>query len=288
MPLVGVIVERRASREPPNLAELRIWIARLLTNYERYLVEEKLSLSKREQKNLHKRLEALRQTYQGEPQGSGKDRLRELIASGVVTYGFDGSDASLEKVPEQLMVELVTFALWPVILAPKLPGSWFEDLQEISSPQLATLVTHARLSQTTGSRMSVQTFERAVSAVQFAGGLLKLFDDLNDPRRGGPALTAVVLADSGSVPPKHATPKAIVLWSLSAAAAGVIGNRADDALAAAWDWLIDNGTSNTASHGHSSSGSSADAGSSGGHHPNNNQSGEGLVRVVEDFFKSIF
>ncbi|MBS2966544.1 hypothetical protein KGA66_26125 [Actinocrinis puniceicyclus] len=221
----------------------------MIINYERYLVEEKLSLGKREQKKLRKRLEALRQTYQGDPQGSGKDRIRELIASGVVTYGFDGSDASIEMLPEQIMVELVTYALWPVIIAPKLPGSWFEDLQEISSSQLATLVTHARLSRTTGSGMSVQTFERAVATVQFASGLLNLFEDLNDPHRGGPALTAVVLADSGSIPPKHASPKAIVLWTLSAAAAGVIGNRADAALGAAWDWLVDNGTSNTASHG---------------------------------------
>ncbi|MGW7420705.1 hypothetical protein ACWGJB_11670 [Streptomyces sp. NPDC054813] len=185
--------------------------------------------------------------------------------------------------PEQVAVDFATFALWPIVEAPKLPEDWAEALQRITSEPVARIVMHARVSRHQGSPMTVMQFSRALAAVPVAAGILALLHDLNDPRRGGSALTAVSLAHNGSRPPLGSSAKTLALWTLAAAASGIVGDKADAEVTGFWDWMVANVTDSHHSAGSShSSGDGPDMSNQGSHHKNNQ--GEGLVKMIENFF----
>ncbi len=283
---------------PPDLPHLTMWISRIAADYERIAEAKKENLSKKEIRNYRRVLHSVGQTCAGGPSGPSKDQLRELIAAGAVSYASHGHQLPPEPVPEQLAVDLAVYSLWPIVQVPTLPNSYFKDLTEISSEPIARLVAHARLSRSSGSPMSALAFGRALTGVNFAPGLLNLLNDLADPRRGGCAFTAIMLASTGTVPERTNRVKTAALWVLMAAAAGVIGNRADDILTGLVDWLSnptstsDRGTSDHHSSEHSGSYSEGghnahhDHHHGGSHHQG--QGGEGLARIVEDFIDGIF
>lgn len=272
-----------------DLVALRLWIARLATDYERILAEQRLPLTRKESREHRRALAAAQRTCDGLVDGPGKDRIRELIAAGAARYGLAHSSLPDELLPEEVIVDFAVHALWPLIVVPKLPKNYFEDLATISSESLARLVTHARLSRTTGSVMSPQIFAKAIAGIHFAPGVLNLLNDLADPRRGASAFTAISIASTGKVPARRQSPKAIAAWILSAAAAGVVGNRTDELATKVWDWLFEAAhTATSPGSAHGPTHSSSDVNFSHHHGQASVTRGEGLIKVVEEFIHSLF
>lgn len=276
----------RASRDDSlDLPQLRIWIARLAADYEQMTRAGSLSLTRAEKRKHQNALRSAKTSCDGKISGAGMERIRELIAVGVSRYRPIGVLPPDSLLPEQIAIDFVVSALWPLVIVPRLPKSYLDDLSQIASEPLARLVAHARLARASGLGMGSQKFGEAIANSDFAPGVLNLLNDLADPRRGGCALTAISIAGSGTTPPHRMSPKAVAVWLLSAAAAGVVGNRADDALSNLVDRLSESAHDSTASHsgGHHS----ASAGGSGGGH-GNPQQGEGLARFIEEFVHSLF
>ncbi len=223
---------------PQDLLALRLWIDRLASDYERILSEERTDLRWRERRAHRKALRSLKRTCRGGPEGSAKNRIRELIAVGIVRYGIAQAPLPQGRVPRQVIVDFTTFALWPLVITPNLTQHHFRSLAEITSQPLANLVWNARLTQGTPSTISVAAFARKLAETELAPGILNLLGDLCDPLRGGTALIAINLAATGTLPPSRRSPKAMVAWILSAAAAGIIGNRTDAEWTTLWHWLI--------------------------------------------------
>lgn len=268
-----------------DLPQLRVWISRLAADYEQMIRSGEVALTRAEKKKHRQALRSAESSCEGKVGGAGKERLRELIAVGVAKYQPVVGLPPDSLLPKQIAVDFAVSALWPLVVVPKLPKSYLDDLSQISSEPLARLVAHARIARATGPGMGVKAFGEAIANSSFASGVLNLLNDLADPRRGGCALTAVSIANSGSIPPHRKSPKVVAAWLLGAAAAGVVGNRADDALTNVVDWLGQSAHDSVASHDaahHSASGS----GAGGGH--GNPQRGEGLARFLEEFIHSLF
>lgn len=279
---------------PMDLPQLRFWLTRLASDYEKILTEKNPPLTKRQRKDHRKALASVRQTCEGSANGQGKNRVRELIAAGAISYGLSRHRPPDELIPEQLIIDFAVFALWPLIIVPKLPESYFDDLRVISSEPLARLVTHARLSRMTKSPMTAEDFARALAGSNVAAGVRNLLNDLADPQRGGCAFTAISIAGTGTVPHGRTSPKVIAMWVLAAAGAGIIGNRADDAVTKAWDWL-DNADNHAipqdgthATHHSSSSSGPQDHHSGPQDHHHQSRGGDGLLNFIDDIIRDLF
>lgn len=277
-------MERASRNGSLDLPQLRVWIARLASDYDQTLRSGQLPLTPAEKRKYRDAIRSAGNSCEGKVGGSGKERIRELIAVGVSGFHPVGELPPDSLLPEQIAIDFAVSALWPLVIVPKLPKSYLDDLSQISSEPLARQVAHARLARTSGPGMSVEAFGRAIANSAFAPGVLNLLNDLADPRRGGCALTATSIAGSGSMPPQGKSFKIAAAWLLSAAAAGVVGNRSDDALTNALDWLHQSAHNAAASHG---DGHSASADHSGGNH-GNPQRGEGAARFIEEFIHSLF
>jgi hypothetical protein len=253
------------SLDHTDLRDLWLWINRVTSDYAK--AHPHRWDSRRHKKNL----ELIRQAIEGTSKGSAKDILRGLIAAGLIRYIAAGvirykkfNHESLKEVlPGTLMLDFAVDALLPIVIAPKLPESWFDSLAKLTSPQLASLVSGARATKTARigtpkTSMDRQKFYSEVARVPFADGVLNLLDDLNNPRGGGSFLATVAIADGPGAPPKGSTPKALFRWLVEAAVGGVIGNKTDLFITHLWDWL----TKNAASGGSSSTGGSCVTGTS--------------------------
>lgn len=255
---------------------LRLWIDRLSNDAERQAAapDKKLSRAQR------KKLRGVRDTLAGNPHGSDKECIRELLATGVVRYCQRLPDLPNGRLPSQIGPELVAFALWPIVLAPRLPADWYESLAEITSPAIARLVAHVRLSGTTGAEPEFSRFISELVDVPYAFGIANLLADLSDPRRGAGALTAVAVAAEAGEPPTSRGGRVLLLWVLGAAGAGVIGNRADALDNGLWEWIEQHvdGAHHVASSG--------DHDGAGGDHQqgNHHAKGDGLISFVEHLF----
>jgi len=268
-----------------DLPQLRVLISRLAADYEQMMLARQLSLTRAEKRKHRNALRSAKNSCDGKISGAGKERIRELIAVGVSAYQPVGELPSDGLLPEQIAIDFAVSALWPLVVVPKLPKTYLDDLSQISSEPLARLVAHARIARTSGPGMGVTAFGQAIANSAFAPGVVNLLNDLADPRRGGCALAAISIANSGDMPPQRKSPKVVAAWLLSAAAAGVVGNRADDAVTNAVDWLHQSAHDSAASHGGSHHSTSA-SGSGGSH--GNPQQGEGLARFIEEFIHSLF
>jgi hypothetical protein len=96
--------------------------------------------------------------------------------------------------------------------------------------------------------MSAYYFARRLADTTLAPGILSLLGDLSDPLRGGNALIAITFAATRAKPPKHPSPKTMIIWILSAAASGVIGNNASVEWGALWHWLVSNSSTQAVDH----------------------------------------
>jgi hypothetical protein len=234
---------------PPDLPTLRLWIDRLASDYEKILAEESSHFGRREKRAHRKALSSLQRTCHGSVEGPAKSRIRELIAAGVVRYGIEQSIIPASRVPKQVIVDFSVFALWPLVITRGLPeASSFSSLQDITSERLAALVWEARASQQTSTPTSAGDFARRLADTTLAPGILNLLGDLSDPLRGGNALIAITFAATRAQPPKRPSPKTMIVWILSTAAGGVIGNNASQEWSTLWNWLMSNSSTQPVDH----------------------------------------
>ncbi len=203
--------------EHVDLRSLRLWVDRAYHDYAQLSARHSSRAERR-------RLRVLHEAVHGRV-GKGPDSLRALMAAGVVRYRERLSlpDRSL---PEALIVELVVEALWPVVVAARLPMDWLEDLSLITSPRLALLVNDARTLQDAGRKVDRTAMTRAIAGYNYSLGVLNLLDDLNDPRRGGSFLSAAAVATGVERPPidPNLSPRRMLQWILAGAvSAGAAG-----------------------------------------------------------------
>jgi hypothetical protein len=217
----------RDSRAPLDLLTLRLWVDRIATDY-RTLVDrdgDRAGVAR------VKRVDAVRAGLDDSSGASTqKDVVRRLVIAGVAAYLARARDMPRTPLPEQILLDLIVFCLWPVITAKNLPQGWQGELAEITSTRLAALVEHARATRRSGDVAAAETFARAVANRSFAEAMLTLFDDLGDPRRGGALLAAMAVA--GGVPqPPTGRGKKVFVW-----VAGAVGG------AAVLDTVLDHGS----------------------------------------------
>ena len=267
----------------PDLVRLRQWIDDLASTLDDQIADPNRLASKKQTKRHRKRLKQVQATMAATSTDGGKDQLRGLIAAGVVRCGIGLATLDSQPAPELMTLEIVTFALWPIVVASRLPDSWYDDLQEITSPSVARLVAHARLSTTSGDGPSAQRFSAALAHTPYAFGARNLIADLSDPKRGAAALTAVAVASSLGEPPQRRSGPAFVAWLLGAAAAGVIGNRTDAVALDVWGW-IERNSDGSGDRSEANSNSGGSDGDPFGHGAGNAHHSAGLLGILDDLF----
>jgi len=225
---------------PLALPDLRLWIARLAEGYGA-LVRSGDGPSRRREAAGHRRqLERLGEELAGSAgRGDGKDQLRRLLAAGAVQYLGLASSVPSAPLPEQLMVDLAVFALWPVVVTPELPDDWQDPLAELTAPRVAMLVGQVRELGVQGKSVAPEYFGRALAEKPFAQGVLALLEDLADPRGGGACLTAMSLAGRVTAPPQKAGAKAVLTWLFAAGAGAAAASEGPDLAERVWRWLQD-------------------------------------------------
>ena len=276
----------------PDLIHFRQWVDRLVTNFDGHTSASRRVQRRRTARAERRRLSDIQQSYMGSPTGKTKDVLRGLMASGVARYALSAAPAAAQTaLGDQIMLDLGVIALWPIVIAPRLPKGWFDALQELASPSVARLVAQARLSATTGQMIDASTFYRAMTRVPFAFGLINALDDLNDPRRGAGVMAALAFAGDAPEPSSGGGARQLLKWVLGASAAGaavdgIIGNRADAAFVSAWDWLVSaidsGGFDISASHGSHGSSNFDPFGSSASQR---SSQPSGLIDIIEGLFR---
>lgn len=204
----------RGRTAPLDLLTLRGWIDRIAADYRATAGTDPAHA---------KRVDSVR-TGLDDSSEENKQRniIRRMLVAGVCGYLARAEEAPRTPLPEQILLDIVVFALWPVVTAKRLPRNWQGELAEITSPRLAALVE-----QTRASKWSAEEFARAVARRSLFPAMSALFDDLGDPRRGGAMLTSMALVGGLPKPsPGHA--RKVFAWVV-----GIAGGTA--ALAAVLD-----------------------------------------------------
>jgi len=166
--------------------------------------------------------------------------VRLLISSGVLRWRVPAIQEELET-PPLLFYSLVTAALWPLIITPKLPHGWVQATQEITSPETTRLIAHMR-SLVGKEENSTIAFHFSIEIQKhiFAEGVIGLLEDLRDPQKGGGALNAIATIRDNQQPPTMDNIRELYKWLLVASAGGIIGNRSDAIVVKAMEWLSEN------------------------------------------------
>lgn len=220
---------------PFDLPQLRTWVERLAVDYGVLLA----SSPRRERARQEERIRDLRAAV-GEPASRpGKDAVRALVVAGLVEYLDVVRHAAPVPLSERVALDVVVFALWPVVQASRLPDGWEHDLAELASPRLASLVAQARRGLAEGRSLTSARFTRVVAAKPLSRGVLALFEDLADPKRGGAVITGMALATGFPEPPRGKRPKDVFGWLVACVAiAGPPEALAVDEFAdRLWEWL---------------------------------------------------
>lgn len=203
----------RGRTAPLDLLTLRRWIDRIAADHRERAEADR---------GHAERVSSVRAALDDEAAEEQRDVVRRLLVAGVCGYLAHAGDESPPRLPEQVLLDVVVFALWPVVTARKLPRDWQGQLAEITSPRLAALVERTRR-----SGGAAEEFARAVARRSLYPAMSALFDDLADPRRGGALLTSMALV--GGLPkPSTGHARTVLSWVV-----GVAGGAA--ALAAVLD-----------------------------------------------------
>lgn len=191
----GEIHHHAAPRQPLDLLTLRQWVERVAAEHSGTDRKQAAQLD-------HVRAEL------ADP--ATKDAVRRLMIAGLVGYLARPGEVPQQPVAGQILLDLVVFAVWPVVTAKKLPPGWEGDLAQLTSPRLAVLVQRARF-----ERHSAEAFTRDVANGALSSAITALFDDLADPRRGGALLTALALAGGLEAPPTgKGAGRKVAVWAL--------------------------------------------------------------------------
>jgi hypothetical protein len=197
---------------PPDLAALRTWIDSVIAAYGKATHDRGFL---REARALKHSLD------DSSTRSRSADTIRRLAAAGLTQYVRQAAAPVPDSSPEQVMLDIAVFALWPIVIAPKLPAHWPEHLAEMTSPRIAALVAQAR---SAGRQATVEKFLRLVADKPSANWILNLLEDLSDPRRGGASLTAIAVAAGLPRPPSDRNARATMAWIVAAAAGGAAGS----------------------------------------------------------------
>ncbi|MDA1359018.1 hypothetical protein O1R50_05255 [Glycomyces luteolus] len=233
-PPEGFRRDYQGASAPLDLIALRFWLERIITDYRELIGPQ----GRHRRPGPHREpahgtaavqgkhrllvLETVRGNLTHPECEEGKRALRSLAAGGIVAYLGRAPRTPSERVPEAVLLDLVVFAMWPIVTAEYLPEHWQESLAELTSPRLAALVDEARLSRGDGDPHAAETFARAVANRSFARSVLVLCDDLADPGRGAPVLTALTVA--ADVPqPKRKDAAGLLRWALGIGTGVVVG-----------------------------------------------------------------
>lgn len=213
----------RDDRRPLDLLTLRLWVDRIAADY-RAMVKE---TGDRAGAAHVRQIDLVRAGLDdsGPENERRKDVVRRLVVAGIVGYLARPGAPPDEPVPEQILLDLIVFSLWPVVTAKKLPPGWQGDLAQITSPRLAALVERARAER----KPTAETFARAVANKSFSSAMVTFFDDLADPRRGGALLTAMAIAGGLPAPPTgRREGKKVAKWVLAIAGGAALAEALRD------------------------------------------------------------
>jgi hypothetical protein len=208
---------------PLDLAGLRIWIDRMVRDYESILAERGSQVPTRDTRNDLRHLEGLQQALTGgsSRKNGAKDLVLRLVVSGVVQFSHHAREYPRGVVPEQLVIDMATFALWPLIEASVLPDEWAEVLAEASSPLIATVVEAARSSRAHSHDVTPDRLGAVLSRYEYGPGIACLLGEMADPRRSGPLLSVMAFMSGVEEPPLLRNGHSVVYWLLGGVAAGV-------------------------------------------------------------------
>lgn len=213
----------RDDRRPLDLLALRLWVDRISVDY-RTMVED---TGDRAGAAHIRQIDLVRAGLDdsGLENERRKDAVRRLVVAGIIGYLARPGAPPDEPVPEQILLDLIVFSLWPVVTAKKLPPGWQGELAQITSPRLAALVERARDER----KPSAETFARAVANKSFLSAMAMLFDDLADPRRGGALLAAMAIAGGLPAPPTgRRAGKKVAAWALAIAGGAALAEALRD------------------------------------------------------------
>ncbi|WP_179166783.1 hypothetical protein [Streptomyces sp. CB03238] len=209
-------------RRPLDLPSLRLWVDRIAADY-RTMVEDS---GDRAGVAHVRQIDLVRAGLDdsGLENERRKDAVRRLVVAGIIGY-LARPGTPDEPVPEQILLDLIVFSLWPVVTAKKLPPGWQGELAQITSPRLAALVDRARAER----KPTAETFARATANKSFSSAMVTLFDDLADPRRGGALLTAMAVAGGLPAPPTGPREgKKVAAWALAIAGGAALAEALRD------------------------------------------------------------
>ncbi len=252
---------------PLDLPAIREWISSLADDYARSLRgggPGSRRKAAKEAKSLAAELDAVSDDLAGSfGNAKAEDVLRRLLAVGLVQYVKVVGRVPQGAAPEQVILDVTAFALWPVVQARELPRDWQGTLARLTSPRMAELVAAARSVDAAQSPGNFGAFTGLLARRPVSQGALNLLHDLGDQKRGGSALTALALAADLPRPDHTQRGKTAITWIFAALAGGALGAEGTNAAAAinrvadeVWDWITD---SVTAGHGTpATSGSHAD------------------------------
>lgn len=246
---------------PFDLPALRQWLSSLASQYHSEQTARKGRLGRRSAKDVRvhsAELKNLRDTLEGFPGDVPViDTLRRLLAIGTVQYVTMLGRVPRDMRPDQVVGDVLTFALWEIVRAEKLPTGWEVELARISSPRMAYLVADARRAAAADNPGNLQAFAQLLSSRTTTDGAFNLLSDLGDSRAGGSALTALALAARLPEPVHHRRGKTAIIWLFTALGSGIAGAEGGHAADAAnrliedaWDWLISSGVRPAGLHKH--------------------------------------
>ncbi|MGM1063429.1 hypothetical protein [Saccharothrix sp. Mg75] len=199
---------------PLDLPQLRAWVDHLAVDYAALMA----AVPRRKRAAHEHRLGDLRAALGDADPRPGREAVRDLVVTGLVQYLAITRCTTPVPLSERVALDVVVFALWPVVQAPALPDDWEYDLAELASPRLASLVVQARRGLAAGHAVTSARFTRAIAAKPLSQGVLALFEDVADPRRGGAAITALALATGFPAPPTRRKPKEVFGWLVACVA----------------------------------------------------------------------
>jgi hypothetical protein len=183
------------------------------------------------------------------------DTLRRFLAIGTVQYVTMLGRVPDDMRPDQVVGDVLAFALWEVVRADNLPEGWEVELARVSSPRMAHLVAEARLAGAGDNPGNLQAFSQLLGGRTTVDGAFNLLSDLGDSRAGGAALTALALAARLPEPVRQRKGKTAIIWlfaALGSGAAGAEGGHAADMVNRlaedAWDWLTSSGVRSSGQH----------------------------------------
>lgn len=176
-----------------------------------------------------RRIEGAIGLYEGTNQSQDAlDTFRTVLAVGLARWDLYPEEGRLEKAAPYIIPSLLGEALWQIVLIRRLPDHWLETLRQITSPAVALWISNVRtvIGKHNEQKWRIE-LTRHLTSAEWQGAVQRLLDDLSNPAGGAPVVEEVLQAQRRASREAIRDRRSLLLVILSAAGAGVIGNRAD-------------------------------------------------------------